>query len=126
MMENTEQFNTASLGNICSAISIHDSNHTEVLRIETDGRIFWRPQGSTELTQITMDKDLSIAFSLCVEMLSGSPYKSLMETVRTNAVKDKADAIGNAVADYLVDIKLATTEHRDIHVKNVKIIVNGI
>lgn len=124
-MENTRL--TTVSANVSSAISIHDSNHTEVLRIETDGRIFWRPQGSTELTQITMDKDLAIAFSLCVEMLSGgSPYKSLMETVRANAVKDKADVIGNAVADYLVDIKLATTEHRDIHVKNVKIIVNGI
>lgn len=109
-----------------SAISIFDANQVTVLKIEMDGRMFWRPQGSTELVELDIDNDLSTAFSLCVEMLSGMSYKPLMEDTRQKAVSAKALPIAEAVTQYLIDIQLTTEEHRAIHVKNVKSIVDGI
>jgi len=123
-MENQEE--TANIIMPPSALSIFDANQVTVLKIETDGKMFWRPQGSTELVELDIEKDLSTAFALCVEMLSGLPHKTLMEQTRSEAVKSKAQSIAEAVTQYLMDIKLTTEEHKAIHIKNVTTIVNGI
>lgn len=109
-----------------ASLSIQDANNVTVLKIETDGRMMWRPQGSIELVELDIDKDLSIAFALCVEMLSGARYKQLMTDVRKNAVNDEATNIAERVAQYLIDIKHIKPEDKDVHVKNVTTIVNGI
>ena len=108
------------------ALSIQDSNQVVVFKIETNGRILWRPQGSTELEVMDVENDLSIAFALCVEMMAGMGHKALLHDIRGKAVKDKAQAIAEGVAQYLVDIKHIKEEHKDIHIKNVTTIVNGI
>ena len=123
-MENQEEVNM--LVPEIPALTIHDGNNIDVLKIETNGRILWRPQGSTELVELDVEKDLSIAFALCIEMLSGMPSKQLLTDVRGKAIKDNAQTIAEQVAQYLIDIKLTTEEHRDIHIKNVSTIVNGI
>ena len=109
-----------------SAITISDGDGTPVLVIDTDGKMLWRPQGSTELVEMDVNKDVTLAFSLCCEMLSGLPAKTLMDTTRKKAVAEKAQSIAESVAQYLIDIKLTTEEHKDIHVKNVKSIIDGI
>jgi len=109
-----------------NAITISDGDGTPVLVIDINGTMQWRPQGSTELIEMNVEKDVALAFALCVEMLSGMPYKTLMNTTRKNAVDDKAGAIAEGVAQYLIDINLAAEEHRDIHTKNVKLIIDGL
>ena len=86
----------------------------------------WRPQGSTELVDMDVEKDVALAFALCCEMLSGLPAKTLIENTKKLGVIAKAQPIAEAVTQYLIDIKLTTEEHKDIHVKNVKSIVDGI
>jgi hypothetical protein len=111
---------------IAPALAIHDGNQVTVLKIEADGKMFWRPQGSTELEELDIDKDLTTAFTLCVEMLSGMGPKQLLEDVRSKAVKAKADVIAEQVAQYLIDIKHIKPEDKSVHIKNVTTIVNGI
>ena len=112
--------------NMTPALSIYDANQITVLQIETTGKMMWRPQGSTELVELDIDKDLSIAFTLCVEMLSGMGYKPLLEDIRKKATHEKSDQIANDVAQYLIDIKHIRPEDKAVHVKNITTIINGI
>lgn len=107
-----------------NALSIQDGNGVTVFQINTNGTIVWRPQGSLTLVP-AMPQDLPLAFALCVEMMS-SPYEPLMNEVKKNAVLDKAEAIGQGVADYLEDIQLTAPEHKEIHKKNVQTIIKRL
>jgi len=65
-----------------SAIQIKDKEQKEVLRIETNGDIFWLKNG--KMTKVKMDKELSLAFSYCVTVMSGMSPDKLIEKIKTH------------------------------------------
>jgi len=71
-----------------SAISIFNKETKEVLRIEADGRIFWRKPGQDEMLPVEMDQDLALAFSLAVETMAGLTGSKLMNKIREDAVNN--------------------------------------
>lgn len=66
-------------------IEISASNK-EVMRIENDGRIFYRHKG--KMVQVKMPKDLALAFAVSIEAISGLPHKKLMKKIREEAVEE--------------------------------------